>query len=135
MQLDVSALISKVIERVVAQSAQLAPAQAGSGTVGDPSDLIAEALAGQVLKLLGIGGRDGAGGAAGAPGIDRGYEVLAARSDALARAVGACCCWGDEVDCPACGGMGGPGWRRPDRVAFDAFVAPMLRKMRQQRPR
>lgn len=52
-------------------------------------------------------------------------EVLRARSDRLADALGACRrCFGDDALCPVCHGRGRPGGRAPDPILFAELVAP-----------
>ena len=58
-------------------------------------------------------------------------EELRARNDALAAALGACyLCWGDDPECPVCGGSGGPGAASPDRRLFTELIAPAVRALR-----
>jgi hypothetical protein len=71
---------------------------------------------------------DGAS-AAGANGSSdqlRHYEELLERNSVLAAALGACDCWGQDVACPFCNGVGGPGWVRPDERLFGSYVRPAL---------
>ncbi|MCA3284729.1 MAG: hypothetical protein ING16_17925 [Roseomonas sp.] len=50
--------------------------------------------------------------------------------DKLAGAIGACQeCWGADPDCSTCNGEGHPGFFPPDRLAFEAFVLPVVRAM------
>ena len=63
------------------------------------------------------------------------YERLVERNGELAAAVGACDCWGQQADCPICDGEGGPGWVRPDKQLFTAYVYPAVRVVaRRSRP-
>lgn len=60
-------------------------------------------------------------------------RTLLAHSDFLASAVGACPeCWGEDAECPQCGGCGGPGAFVPQRVSFDEIVRPVLNRVRQR---
>lgn len=60
-------------------------------------------------------------------------RTLLAHSDFLASAVGACPdCWGEDAECPQCGGCGGPGTFIPQRVSFDEIVRPVLDQIRQR---
>ena len=52
-----------------------------------------------------------------------------ARLDALAEALGACYCWGEETDCRACRGRGQPGATAPDMDRFEEFVLPLLLRL------
>jgi hypothetical protein len=53
------------------------------------------------------------------------YDVLAERNVALAAALGACDCWGDDPDCAICDGDGRPGWLPPDPQLFAVYVRPV----------
>jgi hypothetical protein len=55
------------------------------------------------------------------------YDDLIERNIALASALGACDCWGDNADCPICDGEGRPGWLPPDHQYFSTYVLPVLR--------
>lgn len=58
-------------------------------------------------------------------------EVLRARSDALAAALGACyLCFGDDPLCEECGGRGVPGSLAPKPAAFRKYVSPAVRHAR-----
>lgn len=60
-------------------------------------------------------------------------RTLLAHSDFLASAVGACPdCWGEDAECPQCGGCGGPGAFVPQRVSFDEIVRPVLDQIRER---
>jgi hypothetical protein len=53
-------------------------------------------------------------------------RALAEQNELVASAVGACGCWGSDVDCPSCGGRGCPGALPVDPAAFAAIVAPLV---------
>jgi len=56
-------------------------------------------------------------------------EMLRARNDALAAALGACyLCFGDDVLCKECGGRGVPGSLAPKPAAFRKYVLPAFRR-------
>lgn len=62
-------------------------------------------------------------------------ERLQEINDTLAAALGACeVCWGDDPDCEACRGRGGPGSLPPDRDLFQRLVMPAVRRLRESRP-
>lgn len=62
-------------------------------------------------------------------------RVLRTRNDNLAAALGAChLCWGEDANCPHCGGDGGVGAFVIDAKLFDEIVGPALEQIR-QRPR
>lgn len=63
--------------------------------------------------------------------LTRAAGILRDRMVALAAALGACPrCMGENPSCPACGGDGIPGARRPDPEAFDRYVMPAVRRAR-----
>ena len=51
-------------------------------------------------------------------------QTLVDRNLILAAALGACECWGEDADCPACAGAGAAGWVRPDPKLYEAYVRP-----------
>lgn len=58
-------------------------------------------------------------------------ETLRARSDILARALGACyLCFGNDPVCPECAGRGRPGSLMPEPAEFRFYVLPALRRVR-----
>ena len=54
------------------------------------------------------------------------HEALVDRNEALAVAVGACRCWGDDPRCPICSGEGSAGWTEPDPGLFAEYVEPAV---------
>ncbi len=56
------------------------------------------------------------------------HAVLVDRQVLLAAALGACDCWGEDVDCPECGGKGSAGWVPPDPELFAEYVVPAVRR-------
>ena len=61
-------------------------------------------------------------------------EILRQRNDLLAIAFGACSlCWGEDLQCPVCGGDGQPGFVEPDHQLFMQFVAPAMRRFQSNR--
>jgi hypothetical protein len=59
-------------------------------------------------------------------------EELRARVATLADALGACRrCWGEDPYCAVCRGRGRPGGRASDPLLFDVWVAPAVRRCRQ----
>jgi hypothetical protein len=132
MQNDLLMLASKVLTRAMEKSGYAGPALAAGLDGGHGAEQVIDALATHLLTLLGIGGT------AGAPpptDLERICAEQMARNNAVARALGACDCWGDLAACEACRGRGVPGWRPPDRASFDVLVRPVLRKMKQHRLR
>jgi len=59
-------------------------------------------------------------------------DEAAERILALAEALGACDCWGQDPRCQVCEGEGGPGWILPDRQQFATYVQPAIRAIRAQ---
>ena len=56
--------------------------------------------------------------------------ALVAKIEMLACALGACpSCWGNDAECPDCGGIGRPGRMAPDPQCFDRFVAPVIQRL------
>ena len=54
-------------------------------------------------------------------------EYLRERNDTLALALGACyLCWGEDSDCPACGGNGRPGSTLPAKQVFSQLIVPAI---------
>jgi hypothetical protein len=70
------------------------------------------------------------GAATVAPGpVPCEHQVLIDRNVLVAAAVGACDCWGDDLDCSFCAGAGGPAWITPDRRLFVEYVYPAVRAL------
>jgi len=69
---------------------------------------------------------------AGAEAGDVAGDEVAERNLALAEALGACDCWGQDPRCHICEGEGGPGWILPDRQLFATYVQPAIRAIRAQ---
>lgn len=61
------------------------------------------------------------------------HEELVNRNSVLAAALGACDCWGEDVDCPFCEGYGRPAWAVPDRRLFVEYVYPAVRALSKRR--
>jgi hypothetical protein len=58
-----------------------------------------------------------------------GHETPIDVSILLAAALGACECWGLQIDCDLCEGQGSAGWTRPDPELFDEFVRPAIERL------
>ena len=132
MPLDALTLVSRVVERAAQKCGAMAPA-ALALEEGQREDMLVDTLAGQLVGYLGMGGDGGdsrPGSTAAAEGdLERICADQLARNRRLARALGACDCWGELPGCDLCGGYGTPGWRRPHRASFDALVRPVIRRM------
>ena len=74
----------------------------------------------------------GAAGARPTTAGDAAGDEVAERNLALAEALGACDCWGQDPRCHICEGEGGPGWILPDRQLFATYVQPAIRAIRAQ---
>ncbi|MGP3945498.1 MULTISPECIES: hypothetical protein [Streptomyces] len=57
------------------------------------------------------------------------HDSVVDRNLLLAAAVGACDCWGDDPDCPICGGEGTSAWMAPDRHLFAEYIYPAVRSL------
>ena len=57
------------------------------------------------------------------------HEALLDRNVLLAAALGACDCWGQQVDCPICSGEGRAGWVEPDPGLYAEYVEPAVVRM------
>jgi hypothetical protein len=135
MATDVLALVSKVIDRAVEKSGHALPSSPPGAAPGPGTDALVDLLASHLLSVLGVGGAAGGSGRPSSSELEQLCADQMARNSALARALGACDCWGELGACPVCQGRGASGWRPPDRAAFDALVRPVLRKMKQHRLR
>jgi hypothetical protein len=51
----------------------------------------------------------------------------------LAAALGACECWGLQVDCDLCQGQGSAGWTEPDADLFEEFIRPAADRLPSRR--
>src|SRR4051812_10372124 len=128
--MDASGLIQRlmtdplsVVERTLEHALdQLADGHASERDV----DMPAEELLGSALasRLSGVIGFDATPAPDDETGVDaREHDRLVDRNLALARALGACECWG-APRCQVCGGAGSPGWVMPDERLFSIYVQP-----------
>ncbi len=135
MSLDALALVSRVIDRAAQKASQaMGPAATGLGEE-QRIDLMVDTLASQVLGFIGLGPPAGPQEGGDASDLERLCAEQMARNQQLARALGACDCWGEMPSCPACGGRGAAGWQRPHKAPFDQFVSPVVRRVVQHRVR
>ena len=136
MPTDALTLVTKVIERAVEKSGQFAPLSSVGADQAQQIDLLVDTLASHLLQFFGIGSApDGGGSGLSRSEMERICTDQVTRNTTLARALGACDCWGELTACEVCRGRGAPGWRTPAKASFDAFVRPVLRKLRQRRLR
>jgi hypothetical protein len=128
-------LVESIFEQMVGELARHDGVADVDGT--PPEDLLATTL-GRRLAAMILEDRTAApaGLPSPDPALDSAYpaplqdEQLVARMLALAAALGACDCWGQDLGCPVCEGAGSPGWLPPDRHLFAAYVYPAMRAVR-----
>jgi len=105
-----------------------------SAPAGEQFLLLGAQLVEAIVERLRAPAAEEEGGAGDAPGhppgeverLRRLCRALARHNARVARALGACRCWGERPGCPECGGEGRPGFHPIDRGAFGAFVAPAM---------
>ena len=67
--------------------------------------------------------------------LKKNYRMLIAQLDDMAEAIGACPhCWGDDTFCNYCHGRGKPGYFAPVQEHFDAYVRPVILKLKSNTP-
>ena len=98
-----------------------------STTDTSPDELIATAIGTWLANKFNSNGSatDGAGG--NFDGESTPHQTLVDRDRVLAAALGACLCWGDNIDCAVCQGAGTPGWKTPDQQLYMEYVHPAVR--------
>ena len=111
---DHLALAERVIQQVFDQISGEASFDRGDAT---PAERVAAALGNRLTRLV----------------LDEEatvarYEELVERNVVLASALGACDCWGDDVDCLICDGEGRPGWLPPDPQLYAIYVRPLTHR-------
>jgi hypothetical protein len=121
--LDPAALLPRVVQQLLAQ---ILGADGAATPPGDanasPEDQMAHAISGWLTQLLTGGDEE--------PTLSMlDWDDLLDRNSAVAAALGACDCWGEDPDCAFCGGEGVPGWARPDEECFGTYVRPALAAM------
>jgi hypothetical protein len=57
---------------------------------------------------------------------------LREQNNLLARALGACECWGQNLECRNCGGQGVPGSSLPNKALVCEYVVPAIRVLRER---
>lgn len=123
---------TRVLERALQKAGYMPESPTEPGEMPNPGDMFIDAMA---TKLIALVNRADATviphlqSAIMSPTLDR----LSVRNQRVARALGACTCFGEDVACEECGGRGAPGWRLPDRQLFEAVVRPALHKVSQYR--
>jgi hypothetical protein len=130
---DLAQLISKIVDRAGEKYREqhghdlLLPP--GIAAAGNGEALLVDSLATQLLALFGLNGNaDDATSHAMEGHADPSADVpnMPERNRLLARALGACECWGEQPECKMCYGQGGPGWALPHKPLFDRLVRPAL---------
>jgi hypothetical protein len=94
-----------------------------AGAKMSPDDIVATALGNRLAGM--IVNEDASTASLPADELSY-YEELLDRNSVLAAALGACDCWGQDVTCPFCDGVGGPGWAPPDQRLFASYIRPAL---------
>jgi hypothetical protein len=61
--------------------------------------------------------------------MTRHVEYLLRLNNSVAAALGACECWGEDLQCPHCKGEGEPGYKSVNQRYFRLYVQPCLEKM------
>jgi hypothetical protein len=124
--IDPLALVERILQQALDQLTRQDGLAAGEGQ--PPQELVATALGNRLAQLI----------SSGNPSTDAlpskwqhadeviAYENLVDRNSVLAAAVGACDCWGEQIDCRLCGGYGVPGWVLPDKELFARYVYPAV---------
>jgi hypothetical protein len=124
---DAIALIDRVLKQAQERLTRDGAIPAGDST--SPDNVVVTALGNQLAGM--IGSQDSSP-VEDWPKADfladelSHYEELLDRNSMLAAALGACDCWGQDVTCPFCEGVGGPGWALPDERLFGTYVRPAL---------
>jgi hypothetical protein len=134
MSVDALTLISKIVDRAAQKCGQSLPAAAIALDDDQRTDLLVETLAGQLVGFLGLGESQDRPAAVETSELERICADQIARNQSLARALGACDCWGELASCEVCAGRGAPGWRPPHMPSFNVFVRPVVQRMNQRRP-
>ncbi|MCP4470114.1 MAG: hypothetical protein GY815_05425 [Gammaproteobacteria bacterium] len=131
---------SKILERVINQ-ALMSSQEAGVGKRGE--SVSSEDLIGKLIGQY-IGPVRHQDGNQGIEGEDKSlmtyigvvmahYSELKESNTALASALGACECWGEDFDCVLCEGEGSPGWTLPDEEDFSEYIRPALAAIKQHK--
>jgi hypothetical protein len=126
---DPSALVERVVQPVMEQLWRDGAAADDGDT--PPELLIATALGNRLARVVASEQPPAPAGlpaSSARPEQDLAhYEPLIERNSDLAAALGACDCWGEQLDCAFCEGAGTPGWILPDRRMFATYVYPAVR--------
>ncbi|MFN2397743.1 MAG: hypothetical protein ABR543_03710 [Gemmatimonadaceae bacterium] len=129
MSPELLVFVARVLERALEKSGHMPPRPVDVSAPQEPDDPLLDALASQLLGFINRIESPKVLPDPADPRFEPRFERVSAKNQLLARAVGACECWGELVGCPRCGGMGAPGWQVPDRAHFDVLVRPALRRV------
>jgi hypothetical protein len=131
VMMNPAALIDRIL-RVVLQQLALDGSMPATSSASS-EELIASSVGSWIGQTMNDDEGRGLPRPLAAEPITADHEELANRNSLLAAALGACDCWGEDVDCPFCEGHGGPAWAAPDRRLFAEFVYPAVRALSIQR--
>jgi hypothetical protein len=118
---DPAALVERIVRQVLEQLASRGDIPL-SGE-GAPEEMLATALGNRLAAMI----AEEPQSSGPVPDELAQYARLLDRSDALAAALGACECWGEDPGCRVCDGAGSPGWLLPDARLFARYVRPAVR--------
>jgi hypothetical protein len=134
--IDPLALVQRTLQQALDQLAR----EGAMAGVPDrqPEELIATALGNRLARVI-VSDRSPPSASWAPPdrrqrGVCMTYEDLVERNSVFAAAVGACDCWGEQVDCPYCGGAGVAGWVDPDDALLATYIYPAMRAAAARRP-
>ena len=132
MSPDLMTFATCVLQRTLEKAGYLAPPAIDPGQPTQPGDVLIDSLADKVLAFV---NRADAAATAGlqSASTTSALQQLRSRANQVARALGACDCFGEDAACPSCRGRGAPGWRLPERAQFEAIVRPALQKISEVR--
>lgn len=117
-------LYSQLLEQIVTERpelsnyVQLFQQLAAEGEEGESESEKVAALEQRIRKLSSIARR-----------LKEDLDVALDDLDDLAKALGACECWGRDNRCPACKGGGQAGYFKPDKALFDQLILPALSQL------
>jgi len=129
---ELMAFGTRVLERTLQKAGYMPETPADAGIAPSPTDMLVDAIADKLLAF--VTSADAVvlpllQAAVTSPVLDS----LQARNQRVARALGACECFGEDITCAYCAGRGSSGWKLPDRQEFEALVRPTLRKVSEVR--
>jgi hypothetical protein len=126
---DLLQLLSQVLERSLQKSGFLPAPPPNPDVSQSAADLVVDSMADKLLSFIAKADAS----AQQSTGRSTADDELTLRNQRLARAIGACSCFGGDPTCANCTGKGRPGWVLPDRAEFEEFIRPALRKVSEVR--